>query len=300
MSYKKICSMVANAFFIGILCLFIPVAWAQSVTQEVSAEDLHQGCDLRPDQFHDPVAQQGCANACFTALGTVSTKAHNYRTWAQRGLWVAVLAVALVLMVGLVILARVAGSWGWTRRKVAVWQGALTVVALGVGVGADLGVYNTVAWPHMQATYQDLLIFKQSQKTGASDVGGNGMSCQDLLLKTRVQNDTSEAQGGAAASPSVTGLVSYEGIAKQMEPITELRRLSTQEVDARWQDMSLALSAADGIDPRQQGVNSVIDSSKVFLLVSKGVPFPHLLVVALGLGAVLGWLLGFVVRRFVR
>jgi uncharacterized membrane protein (Fun14 family) len=30
------------------------------------------------------------------------------------------------------------------------------------------------------------------------------------------------------------------------------------------------------------------------------VPFPHLLVVALGLGAVLGWLLGFVVRRFVR
>lgn len=303
-------SLVVLAFAVALLgTLAAPVvAAANAVQQEVNEAELHKGCDLRVDQFDDDGAQRSCASVCFTALGIVSTKAEAYGAATQMGLLLALVLSLVIVAVGVLIVGRMAARASWPTGKERGMQLAVTLAAAVFGLGAAWAVHNTSAWPHMQSLYQDLLIVKRAGKTGASNTGGNGMSCMDDRIKNRILADTNGAvattQGGnttggsASTSPAVIGLANYTGTVQRFAPITESRRLQASEIDERWVDVTQVLQAADAIDPRQQAVASVIDSAKVFYVISKGVPFPGSPWMALAIGIALGWVAGLLLYRF--
>lgn len=281
---------------------------ANAAQQEVNEAELHKGCDLRVDQFEDDGAQRSCASVCFTALGIVSTKSEAYGAATQMGLLLALFLSLAIVAAGVLIVGRMAARASWPTGKERGMQLAVTLFAAVFGLGAAWGVHNTSAWPHMQSLYQDLLIMKRAGKTGASNTGGNGMSCMDDRIKNRILADTNGAiatsQGGTTTggssntSPAVAGLANYTGTVQRFAPITESRRLQASEIDERWVDVNQVLQAADAIDPRQQAVASVIDSAKVFYVISKGVPFPGSPWVALAIGIALGWIAGLLLYRF--
>ena len=281
---------------------------ANAAQQEVNEAELHKGCDLRVDQFEDDGAQRSCASVCFTALGIVSTKAEAYGASTQMGLLAALVLSLAIVAAGILVVGRMAARASWPTGKERGVQLAVTLLAAVIGLGTAWAIHNTSAWPHMQSLYQDLLIMKRAGKTGASNTGGNGMSCMDEHIKNRIRADTNGAvatsQGGATTggssntSPAVAGLANYTGIVQRFAPITEVRRLQESEIDERCGDANQALQAADAIDPRQQAVSSVIESAKVFSVISESVPFPGSRWVALAIGIALGWLAGLLLYRF--
>jgi hypothetical protein len=309
--------MISRGLYVAILSIVFALAGAlpsrdaagaNAAQQEVNEAELHKGCDLRVDQFEDDGAQRSCASVCFTALGIVSTKAEAYGAATQMGLFLALFVSLAIVAVGVLIVGRIAARSSWSTGKERGMQLAVTLVALLAGLGVAWGIHNASAWPHMQSLYQDLLVMKRAGKTGASNTGGNGMSCMDDHIKNRILADTNGAvattQGGtttggsANTSPAVAGLANYTGIVRRFLPITESRRLQASEIDERWMDVTQTLQAADAIDPRQQGVASVIDSAKVFSVISKGVPFPTTPWLAMAIGIALGWVAGLLLYRF--
>jgi hypothetical protein len=263
------------------------------IAPEVKEAELHDRCDLRPDQVDDEQAQRDCAVTCFTGAQVAAAKAAEFHARSQTAYLGGLLIALAACAVAAVVLMRKAGRQAWTSTRLNLSLLLWLALSFGAGTGAAYGLHNVLAWNHGQNLYKDMLLFKRAGKTGESTV--NNLSCRDLKLKQRIDADVASSTTSAPKG-SVTAIGSYTGIVTHFEPTKELQG---PQVDERWADYTEALQAANAIDPARGVSGSFITDSPFYELVSGTNPFPFSPLIAGLVGAFAGLIVGFVVRRLV-
>lgn len=262
------------------------------IAPEVKEAELHERCDLRPDQVDDEQMQRDCAVTCLTAAQVASAKAVEFHDRSQMAYLGGLVVALIVAAFAAVILMRKAGRDAWTGSKLNIALLVTVLLSFGIGSGAALGLHNALAWSHGQNLYKDALLFTRAGKTGES--GLNNLSCRDPKIKQRIDADLASSTSGSPKG-TVTAIGSYTGIVKHFAPAKELQ---AAQLDERWSDYTEALQAANSIDPARGVSGSFVTDSPFYELVSSSVPFPGTFWLGGLIGAFAGLVVGFVLRRF--
>lgn len=290
-------------FILG-MSLLLPV-WYTSTAHAVdpggatpvNAQELHQYCDLRADEADDPDAQQGCVKQCVTSLGITASKSQAYHNGAQLAYLIALVLTIAVCAGAFVVVSKKGALADWTNGKMMGGRAAVAVASLILGLVAGKLLEGTLAFPHMQAMYQDLLTFKKEGKAEAQSSEGS-LVCSDAKLKGALDAAVS-GSSATATNPGLLAMASYTGVVRHFDKLQleGSAKMDKRGIDDRWADVTKTMLSASTIKPDAGTTDEVIRSSKIYEEMTDNVGFPKSALVAALLGTVLGLLVGFGIRR---
>jgi hypothetical protein len=282
---------LAASVFLSVELWGLVARAADEASGKPNAAALAEKCRL--DVENETASLERCQAACYSALETVSHQAHSFYSQASLALWITIGIVAVLLGGALFALHRAGVKAGWPASKLILARVGATVVALLVGIGIHIGLFNALAERDLRAVYDSACEFKVAgvAESTRNDVTG-------LLVCNPRDFMSIPWKSGDHAFASFRR---FEGIyvTASFPELPDVQPSTQMQVE-RMDDMTAFLIDAAKLDKDTDcRVRNNVNGGPYGSLMDH-VPFPGSYVIAAALAAVLGWVLALLARLLTR